>query len=78
MPTILRIGPFRLFFYAGDGNEPAHIHIARDKAVAKFWLDPIMLVSSEDFSRSDLNRLSKIVVEHRETLLEAWNDFFNA
>ena len=78
MPTILRIGPFRLFFYAGDGNEPAHIHIASDKAVAKFWLDPVMLVSSEDFSRSDLNRLSKVVVEHRETLLEAWNDFFNA
>lgn len=49
MPTILRIGPFRLFFYAGDGNEPAHIHVARDKAVAKFWLDPVMLVSSEDF-----------------------------
>jgi hypothetical protein len=27
MPTILRIGPYRFFFYAGDRNEPQHIHV---------------------------------------------------
>ncbi|MBK8919249.1 MAG: DUF4160 domain-containing protein [Betaproteobacteria bacterium] len=78
MPTVLRSGPFRFFFYAGDGNEPPHIHVARDKAVAKFWLDPVMLVTSEDFTRVDLSRLTKLVTEHRKTLLEAWNDYFHA
>ncbi|MBK7900238.1 MAG: DUF4160 domain-containing protein [Azonexus sp.] len=77
MPTVLRSGPFRFFFYAGDGNEPPHIHVARDKAVAKFWLDPVMLVTSEDFTRVDLSRLTKLVTEHRKTLLEAWNDYFH-
>jgi len=26
MPTILRIGSYRFFFYAGDRDEPQHIH----------------------------------------------------
>jgi hypothetical protein len=29
MPTVLRIGQYRFFFYAGDGNEPPHVHIER-------------------------------------------------
>jgi hypothetical protein len=30
MPTVLRSGPFRVFFYAGDGGEPPHVHIERN------------------------------------------------
>ena len=33
MPTILRIGPYRFFFYAGDRDEPLHIHVERDDNV---------------------------------------------
>jgi hypothetical protein len=36
MPTVLRTGPYRLFFYSGDGGEPPHVHAERDDAVAKF------------------------------------------
>ncbi len=39
MPTVLRNGPYRFFFYAGDRDEPPHIHIERDNNIAKFWLD---------------------------------------
>src|SRR5712664_465736 len=35
MPTILRIGPYRFFFYAGDSGEPAHVHVVRDDCIAK-------------------------------------------
>ncbi len=51
MPTILRIGPYRFFFFAGDRNEPEHIHVERDDNVAKFWLIPIRLQSSGGFTR---------------------------
>ena len=27
MPTVLRIGPYRFYFYSLDPNEPPHIHI---------------------------------------------------
>ncbi len=43
MPTILRVGPYRFSFYAGDQDEPEHIHVSRDNLVAKFWLDPVRL-----------------------------------
>ncbi len=39
MPTVMRVGPYRLFFYSADGGEPPHIHVDRDNHIAKLWLD---------------------------------------
>ena len=77
MPTVLRVGPFRFFFYAGDGGEAAHIHVERDDCEAKFWLDPVRLVRSRGFSRKEINKVRRLVVQHREQLLESWNEFFH-
>ncbi|MBM5817670.1 MAG: DUF4160 domain-containing protein, partial [Cyanobacteria bacterium K_Offshore_surface_m2_239] len=27
MPTILRSGPYRIYFYSHEPNEPPHVHI---------------------------------------------------
>ena len=77
MPTVLRVGPYRFFFYAGDRDEPPHVHVERDNQIAKFWLAPVRLQVSGGFSRSELNRIQKLVEEHQGTLLEGWHDFFN-
>lgn len=77
MPTVLRSGPYRFFFYAGDGGEPPHIHVEREKNQAKFWLDPIRLQESRGYSSVELNRIAALVVVHQDQLLRAWNDFFN-
>lgn len=76
MPTVLRVGPFRFFFYAGDGGEPPHIHVERDDCEAKFWLDPIRLERSHGFRSKEINRIRQLVEEHWEQLLEGWNEFF--
>ncbi len=76
MPTVLRVGPYRCFFYAGDRDEPPHVHVERDDKVAKFWLDPILLKRSGGFSRSEIGRIQKLVSVHRKKLLEAWNEYF--
>lgn len=76
MPTVLRDGPYRLFFYASDRAEPPHIHVERDDARAKFWLDPGRLEWSRGFRGADLVRVAALVIEHRETLLRAWNEYF--
>ncbi len=44
MPTVLRIGAYRFYFYSHEPNEPSHIHIDRDNLSAKFWLEPVPLV----------------------------------
>ena len=76
MPTVLRDGPFRFFFFAGDRAEPPHIHVERDIALAKFWLNPVRLDSSRGFARVELRQVQKIIEQHHHTLLGAWNDYF--
>ena len=58
MPTILRSGPYRLFFYAGDGHEPPHVHVERDEGVVKFWLDPIRLMKDVGFRAAELREFN--------------------
>ncbi len=53
IPTVLRSGPYRVFFYAGDKDEPPHVHVERDDCEAKFWLEPILLERSHGFSRKE-------------------------
>ena len=72
MPTVLRVGPFRFFFYAGDGGEPPHVHVERDDCEATFWLDPVRLERSYGFRRQEINRVRGLVEQHREQLLEGW------
>jgi hypothetical protein len=76
MPTVLRSGPFRFFFYAGDGGEPPHVYVERDDSEAKFWLDPVRLERSHGFPRKEINRIWELIEEHQEHLLESWHEFF--
>ena len=48
MPTLLREGPYRFFFYSdeGDPREPPHVHVTAGERLAKFWLEPVALASS--------------------------------
>jgi len=77
MPTVLRQGPYRIFFYAGDRNEPKHVHVEREDKVAKFWLEPVRLHRSGGFSRTEIGKMSAIVEEHEARLSEAWNEYFS-
>ena len=77
MPTVLREGPYRFFFYAGDGAEPPHIHVERDDAEAKFWLTPVRLERSRGFSRKEIRRIRELVLNNQLPLLESWNAFFH-
>jgi hypothetical protein len=77
MPTVLRIGPYRFFFYAGDRDEPQHVHVERDNNLAKFWLDPVRLSTSGGFGRGDLNRIRSLVENNREALVRSWDEYFN-
>ena len=78
MPTVLRSGPYRFFFYAGDRHEPTHVHVERDAAQAKFWLEPISLQSSTGFSRSDLNAIYRLIEQNHPLLLQHWHDYFDS
>lgn len=35
MPTVLRIGPYRFFFYSNENDEPMHIHVLKRSSSGK-------------------------------------------
>ena len=76
MPTVLKVGPYRFFFYAGDRDEPPHVHVERDDKIAKFWLDPVRLQRSGGFNRIEIRNIHKMITENQSILLEAWNEYF--
>jgi hypothetical protein len=76
MPTLLRKGPCRFFFYSADSAEPPHIHVERESNRAKFWLDPVQLAANLGFRAHELRTIQSIVIENKARFLEAWNEFF--
>ena len=76
MPTALRIPPYRFYFYSHETGEPPHVHIDRDDASLKMWLELVALASNHGFRPREINAILAIVAEHREPLLEAWHEHF--
>ncbi len=76
MPTALRIGPYRFYFYSYDCGEPRHMHVDREGMSAKLWLDPIVsLVESHGYSRKELRDIERIATENLEILRNEWDNF---
>jgi hypothetical protein len=76
-PTVLRTGPYRVFFFSSDKHEPPHVHVERESKRAKFWLEPVELESNNGYGARELARIEAIVKAHREELLRAWHEFFS-
>ena len=76
MPTVMRIGPFRFYFYSHEPNEPPHIHVDRGEATIKVWLDSIEVAKSRGFRAHEIGDIVELVDEHRARLLEAWHEYF--
>lgn len=78
MPTVLRVGPYSFVFFSSDRGEPVHIHVKRDRNVAKFWLEPIELAKNLGFANYEVTRIEGLVTEHRKLLIEGWHEYFDA
>lgn len=74
-PTVLRSGPYRIYFHSHEPNEPAHVHVDRDEQSAKFWLSPVALARNLGFGAKELNRIQRLIEQHEVELMEAWNDY---
>jgi hypothetical protein len=78
MPTVLRSGPYRIYFVSHDLGEPTHVHVDRDKASAKFWLEPVSLARNLGFGPRELRSVERLIVENASQLLKAWSEYFGA
>ena len=76
MPTVLRIGPYRFYFYSHESTEPPHIQVDRHNQTCKFWLEPLALARNLGFSAKELRSIEALTIEHSQEILEAWYEYF--
>lgn len=75
MPTIKGVpGPYRLFFYSFDCNEPAHVHVERERYSCKFWLGRFDLASNDGFNARELNRIRVLLRKTEPKIRRAWDE----
>ncbi|MHC9544893.1 MAG: DUF4160 domain-containing protein [Vulcanimicrobiota bacterium] len=77
MPTILRMGKYRFFFFSNEGNEPRHIHIDSGHYYAKYWLEPIRLARNIGFRPDELSEIREIINKNSKSIKEKWDEFFS-
>lgn len=76
MPTVLRSGPYRIYFYSHEPNEPPHVQVDRDHQTCKFWIAPVSLARNLGFDAKELRGVASIISENQQQLLEAWHEYF--
>ncbi|HZS64943.1 MAG TPA: DUF4160 domain-containing protein [Xanthobacteraceae bacterium] len=76
MPTVLRWGSYRAFFYSNEGGEPAHIHVHSGDREAKFWLHDLTVAVNAGFPPHEIGDIIRHLKVNREKLLSAWHEHF--
>lgn len=75
MPTVLKIGSIIFFFTSYDCYEPIHIHVVDGRKECKYWLREeglVVLADNSGFSKIELLKLRKIVLENFELIKKTW------
>ncbi len=75
-PTVVRDGPFRLFFFSRE--EPRiHVHVAHPDGEAKFWLTPtVHIATSTGLTPRQLADAQVVVTSHLKEIQDAWHHHF--
>lgn len=75
-PTVLRKKGYRFLFFSRE--EPRrHVHVTCPDGEAKFWLEPIVALARwTGLSKHQLNEIEKVVEEHQDEFIRAWDEHF--
>lgn len=75
-PTVVRDGPFRLFFFSREETR-IHVHVAHPDGEAKFWLEPnVQLAVNIGLSGTQLREAQAVVEAHIQEIEDAWHRHF--
>ncbi|MBM4309616.1 MAG: DUF4160 domain-containing protein [Deltaproteobacteria bacterium] len=53
------------------------MHVQRNDAVAKFWLNPVSLAQNHGMTSAELSRAFSLVEQNEKIIMEKWNGFFS-
>ena len=75
-PTVFRESGYRFFFFSRE-EERMHVHVVSGDGEAKFWLEPdIELSKNYHYTRKQLKDVEKLIEEHLNELISAWQEHF--
>jgi hypothetical protein len=73
MGTILRVGPFRVEVRSREHGVP-HFHLVGPDGDASVSIHDFEILVNSGVHWQDLRRILKLLQEHRELMLEIWNE----
>jgi Domain of unknown function (DUF4160) len=54
-----------------------HVHVRKAERVAKFWMEPeVILAESYGMRSSELKKLQRVIEENREIIRSKWHEHF--
>jgi hypothetical protein len=74
VPTALKVGGYRFFFFSNERKEPRHVHVESAERYAKFWLSPAGLAVNHGFRSSELSEIRRLIDQHEAELIDKWNE----
>lgn len=79
LPKILQVGPYIIYFWSNENNEPIHVHIAEKTPSAngtKVWLtkggDTILANNKSNIPEDKLNKLLKLISDNFFFICSEW------
>src|SRR4029078_12303489 len=76
MPTVLRWGPYRAFFYSNKRGEPPHIHVRAGGHEAKLWLHDLSVAVNAGFPAHEIGAIIRHLRTQRDVLEGKWHEHF--
>src|SRR5712671_2863251 len=76
MPTILRWGPYRAFFYSNERGKLPHIHVRSGDFEAKFWLHDLSVAVNARFPAHEIGAIIRHLRSQRDLLEGKWHEHF--
>jgi len=71
MPTVLRIGSWRVMIYTTD-HAPPHVHVMGPGWAVVVNLDPIEVREADDCPDHQARDVKRAIAPHRDALLDHW------
>ena len=77
MPRIFEKDGYRFFFYSNE-HRPIHVHVRYGGGEAVFNIEPqVELRESQGLKVRELTKAEELAAEHRELIIQRWNEHLN-
>lgn len=72
MPTILEENGYSVMVFTREPKEPAHVHVMKDRKLAKFWLESLEVAKNRGYRSHELTAIRRIIKAHQPRLKKAY------